>query len=69
MITVASKLFVEESAQVDDRFMVKSKLLDALRVGKLQYIQMRSEYLQLSSLHSAISIISIIHFQFLPNTM
>ena len=45
MITVASKLFVEESAQVDDRFMVKSKLLDALRVSKSQYILTRTEYL------------------------
>ena len=53
MITVASKLFVEESAQVDDRFMVKSKLLDALRVGKLQYIQTKLENSLPPSLHLA----------------
>ena len=58
MITVASKLFVEESAQVDDGFMVKSP--EALRVSKFQYIQTRSEYLWPSPLHLASSLPSLI---------
>ena len=39
--------------------MVKSKSLDALRVAKLQYIQMRLVYLQPSSLHLASSFPSL----------
>lgn len=44
VITVAGKLFVQETAQMDDSLMVDTKLLDALRVSNLQYIQTRSKY-------------------------
>ena len=44
MINVACKRFLQESAQVGDGFMVQSKWLDVLRIGKIQYIPTRSEY-------------------------
>lgn len=44
VVTVAGKLFIQKSAQVDNGFTVETKLLDAFCSSEPQYILTRSEY-------------------------